>query len=241
MRGCGRTAPRRQAGSRTVKVVSPGLAVEGDGPAVRLRDGRDDGRDRVRCCRRPGCVSRRRARTARRRPAAAPRDPGTVVARRRAGPAAVGDDARSARRCRRGVRTGVAEQVGDDLVQPGGVARDLDRLVGQVELPDVVGRGGVRVADRVDDAARRGRRSRGRADGPRRGGRAAAGRRRARSCGSPRTRCGRSRSVTPRRDRLRLAAGQLRIARGSRRAGCAARGWRRRRTGAPVPRSAGAR
>jgi len=44
----------------------------------------------------------------------------------------------------------VAEQVGDDLVQPRGVALDLDRLVGQVELPDVVGGGGVRVTDRVD-------------------------------------------------------------------------------------------
>ena len=63
----------------------------------------------------------------------------------------VADDARPHDGAGRGMRARVAEQVGDDLVQPRGVALDLDRLVGQVELPDVVGGGGVRVADRVDD------------------------------------------------------------------------------------------
>ena len=36
-------------------------------------------------------------------------------------------------------------------MEPRGVARQLHRLVRQVELPDVVGGGGVRVADRVHD------------------------------------------------------------------------------------------
>jgi len=49
------------------------------------------------------------------------------------------------------MRPSVTEQVGDDLVQSRRVALDLDGLVGQVELPDVVGRGGMGVADRVDD------------------------------------------------------------------------------------------
>ena len=77
--------------------------------------------------------------------------PGTVVAHGQPDLTVVGDDARPHDGAGRGVGTRVAEQVGDDLVQPRRVALDLDRLVGQVELPDVVGGGGVGVADRVDD------------------------------------------------------------------------------------------
>jgi len=49
------------------------------------------------------------------------------------------------------MRSSVAQQVGHELVKPRRVALDHDRLVGQVELPHVVGRGGVGVAHGVDD------------------------------------------------------------------------------------------
>ena len=45
---------------------------------------------------------------------------------------------------------GVGEEVGQQLVQAGLVAGDLDGLLREVELPRVLRRGGVRVADGVD-------------------------------------------------------------------------------------------
>ena len=101
---------------------------------------------------------RRRGRTARRRPAAARAGcPGPSSATVSAASVAVGRQADGDGGARRGVRAGVGQQVGQHLVQPGASPVTIDGLVGQVELPAVVGAGGVGVADRVDDEARRGR------------------------------------------------------------------------------------
>ena len=58
----------------------------------------------------------------------------------------------------RGVHAGVGEQVREHLVQPRVVAVHVDRARRQVQPPVVVGAGGLRVADRVDDERRTGRR-----------------------------------------------------------------------------------
>ena len=51
----------------------------------------------------------------------------------------------------RGVGPGVGQQVGQHLVQPGAVAGDRHRLLGQVQPPAVVGPGDPGVGHRVDD------------------------------------------------------------------------------------------
>ena len=81
----------------------------------------------------------------------------------------------------RGVLAGVGQQVGDHLVQPLLVAGDLDRLVGQVEPPAVVGRDHAGVGDRLDQQPGQVDRRRAPAAGRRRAGRAAAGPRPART------------------------------------------------------------
>ena len=81
------------------------------------------------------------------------RDAGAVVLDREHHVVAValehGDHARAVGR----VHAGVREQVGDDLVQPGLVARHDGRGIRQPDLPVVVGAGRLRVADRLDDDA----------------------------------------------------------------------------------------
>ncbi len=79
-------------------------------------------------------------------------DAGSVVEHGEHGKArGAGVQARGDRRAGRGVGAGVGEQVGQHLVQAGRVAGDDHRLVGQLELPAVVGPGGVGVAHRVHD------------------------------------------------------------------------------------------
>ena len=129
----------------------------------------------------------------------------------------------------------VAQQVGQHLVQPVLVAGDHDRLVRQFEQPAVAGR------------RRPGRRwSRRWPAGSGRPGRWASGRPASSRASSSRS----STSTLIRADsdstRLqgvlesagpgRAGAGRARRSRGWRPAGCAARGWRRRRSGAAAPR-----
>ena len=108
----------------------------------------------------------------------------------------------------------------------------VDRLVRQVQLPAVVRARRVGVADRVDDQP--GQVHRLAVERP---ARVQAGQQQqvldqrrssARSPTRPGPARARRRAAGP-----RAAAGSARRSRGSRPAGCAARGWRRRRTGAP--------
>ena len=107
-----------------------------------------------------GCGRRRRGRTARTRVLGQPgREAGAVVVHR---------EARPGRRRPTTVTVvpggvclpGVGEQVGHHLVQPLRVAGDLDRLLGQVEPPAVVGADDPGVGDGLDAAAGRGPRRR---------------------------------------------------------------------------------
>ena len=185
-------------------------------PVLPPRRDRDESpranRSKISGCRRPGCRARRRRRSA-------PR------------PAAVAPASRD-RGARRGVRAGVGKQIRQHLVQPGLVADDDDRLVGQVQRPLVIRSGDVGVADGVDDQPRQVDRSRS-------SGRPASSRA---SSSMSSTSC----VMRPVSDSTRLIAcatsagsivalalGQFGIARGSPPVACAVRGWRRRRTDAP--------
>ena len=213
--------------------VSPGRERSATVPPWAVHDGLDQGRARAR--RRPcrlGCGPRRRGRTARRR--ARPGRAGSRGRRRaRTKPPGVGGD--GDRRAGRGVLAGVGEQVGHHLVQPLYVAVDLDRLLGQVELPAVPGVDDPRVGDRLDQQPGQVDRRAARAAGRSRAGPAAAGPRPSRS--SVRT------PPRPCRARSAMVAGVVGTyagpARCSRRwwsAASAARGRRPRRTGAPAAR-----
>lgn len=79
------------------------------------------------------------------------RDALSVVLHVHAQPRAAPLHARGDGRPGRGVRTGVGQQVHQDLLQPGRVRRHQRGLVGQVEPPVVVPPGGARVADGVHD------------------------------------------------------------------------------------------
>ncbi len=48
------------------------------------------------------------------------------------------------------MHAGVGQQVGQHLMQPGRVAEDDHRLLGQIELPLMIRTGDVRIADRID-------------------------------------------------------------------------------------------
>ena len=186
---------------------------------------------------RRGSGSCRRGRSARRRRARSGAKPG---------PSSATDDRASRRR--RGATPTVTVVPGGVCVRAlasrfvttwcsrGSSPRTVDRLVGQVEAPAVVGAGGLGVADRVEHQPGQVDRSPLPAAGRRPAGPAAAGPRPATVIRPPRTRPGqRVRDV---RRRRRGRAGSARRTRGWWRAGCAARGWRRRRTGGPASRCA---
>ena len=127
----------------------------------------------------------------------------------------------------------IGQQVAVDLAQPGLVAEHDERPGPWVELDRPVRLHG-RASCTASAASAAGRPARARAAAAGRAGPAAAGPRRASPSGRPRPRPARITRSSP----LRLGrrpGGRARRSRGSRSAGCAARGWRRRRTAASGP------
>lgn len=128
-----------------------GHAVDGHGAAVRSRDSLHDGEAEAGRARLPGprgVAAREPFEDVRKQ---FRRDAGAVVLDVEADPVAVpvhaGGDG-GAGRC---VRTGVGEQVDEDLVQARGVGEHGGRFVGELQAPRVVLVGGAGIAERVDD------------------------------------------------------------------------------------------